>query len=186
MEPSADRGWGSDRMHQLDSVTIGEFNRKNDADLERVRIIYGPGANEYTRSLHALAVAAADTIFFRSGAYSPETEEGQKILAHELTHVAQNKKRHELVNATRDELEAEAEENEKNVDSKGDATMTVRYRGKYVTLKKSQAAKFADGIAREILVEVSGRKTWMAESDYLKYLMDFYSRVNGGEASWLS
>lgn len=37
--------------------------------------------------------------------------------------------------------------------------------GKYVTLEKSQASKFADGIAREILEEVSGRKTWMAESD---------------------
>ncbi|MBO7317025.1 MAG: DUF4157 domain-containing protein [Paludibacteraceae bacterium] len=44
-----------------------------------------------------------------NGAYRPETEEGRKILAHELTHVAQNKKREEYRGASREELEGEAE-----------------------------------------------------------------------------
>ena len=41
-------------------------------------------------------------IFFRNGAYRPETEEGRKILAHELTHVAQDKKREEYRGASRE------------------------------------------------------------------------------------
>ncbi len=45
-------------------------------------------------------------IFFRNGAYRPETEEGRKILAHELTHVAQNKRLEEYRGASREELEA--------------------------------------------------------------------------------
>ena len=61
------------------------------ADLGEVTMVYGPAADEYTRSHHALALVLGTDIFFRNGAYRPETEEGRKILAHELTHVAQSK-----------------------------------------------------------------------------------------------
>ena len=81
-------------------------------DLGEVKIVYGPAADEYTRSHHALALVLGTDIFFRNGAYRPETEEGRKILAHELTHVAQSKKREEYRGASREELEREAEEAE--------------------------------------------------------------------------
>lgn len=108
-EPFAIRNWRYDREHQLDRVILNGFNKKNDTDLESVKIIYGPGANEYARSRHALALVVADRIYFRNGAYKPETEEGRKLLSHELTHIAQNKNKQELRNATRKELEEEAE-----------------------------------------------------------------------------
>ena len=91
MQRRAIRSWRYDREHQLDRVIVNGFNKKNDTDLESVKIIYGPGANEYTRSRHALALVVADRIYFRNGAYKPETEEGRKLLAHELTHIAQNR-----------------------------------------------------------------------------------------------
>ena len=40
------RSWRYDREHQLDRVIVNEFNRKNGTDLEGVKIVYGPGANE--------------------------------------------------------------------------------------------------------------------------------------------
>ena len=80
-----------DRKHPVDRVIINDFNRKSGADLGEVKMVYGPAADEYTRSHHALALVLGTDIFFRNGAYRPETEEGRKILAHEMTHVAQNK-----------------------------------------------------------------------------------------------
>lgn len=44
--------------------------------------------------------------------YQPETEEGRKLIAHELTHVAQNKLKNENINTTKEELEQEAEKEE--------------------------------------------------------------------------
>ena len=65
-----------DRTHPVDSVIINDFNQKTGADLEEVKMIYGAGADEYTRSRHALAIVLGDKIYFRNGAYKPETEEG--------------------------------------------------------------------------------------------------------------
>ena len=39
-----------DRTHPVDSVIINDFNQKTGADLEEVKMIYGAGADEYTRS----------------------------------------------------------------------------------------------------------------------------------------
>lgn len=179
------RNWRYDREHQLDRVIVNGFNNKNGTDLESVKIIYGSGANEYTRSHHALALAVADRIYFRNGAYRPETEEGQKLLSHELTHIAQNKKRQELRNATRKELEEEAVQNEKQAVYNPDPNVTVKYKGKYVTLHKSQMSRFADRVAGEILEEVERKERTMTEEEYLKYLTDFQEKVNSGDAEWL-
>lgn len=185
-EPFAIRNWRYDREHQLDRVILNGFNKKNDTDLESVKIIYGPGANEYARSLHALALVVADRIYFRNGAYKPETEEGRKLLSHELTHIAQNKNKQELRNATRKELEEEAEQNEEQAVYNPDPNVTVRYRGKYVTIRESQMVRFADKVAGEILEEVAGMEKSMTDEEYLKYLIDFTEKVNSGETAWLN
>ena len=171
-EPFAIRSWRYDREHQL--------------DLESVKIIYGPGANEYTRSRHALALVVADRIYFRNGAYKPETEEGRKLLAHELTHIAQNRKKQELRNTTRKELEEEAEQNEEQAVYNPDPNVTIKYRGKYVTMRESQLKKFANRIAKSILEEVEGMEKSMTDEEYLKYLIDFTEKVNSGEEKWLN
>ena len=91
-----------DRKYKLDSVILNEFSREHGKEVDTAIVHLGMYADEYTRSLNALAITIGMDIFFRNGAYRPESEEGRKILAHELTHVAQNKKREEL------EREAEA------------------------------------------------------------------------------
>lgn len=185
-EPFAIRSWRYDREHQLDRVIVNGFNKKNDTDLESVKIIYGPGANEYTRSRHALALVVADRIYFRNGAYKPETEEGRKLLAHELTHIAQNRKKQELRNTTRKELEEEAEQNEEQAVYNPDPNVTIKYRGKYVTMRESQLKKFANRIAKSILEEVEGMEKSMTDEEYLKHLIDFTEKVKSGEEKWLN
>ena len=44
--------------------------------VEHATIHTGPYADELARSLHTLALVLGTDIFFRNGAYRPETEEG--------------------------------------------------------------------------------------------------------------
>lgn len=54
-----------------------------------VRIHTDHVADTLNRTLSARAFAVGHDLFFRQGEYNPDTAEGQELLAHELTHVAQ-------------------------------------------------------------------------------------------------
>lgn len=54
-----------------------------------VRVHTGLKADEAARSVNAEAFTIGQDIVFQSGAYRVETENGKKLLAHELTHVLQ-------------------------------------------------------------------------------------------------
>jgi len=130
------RSWKYNREHSLDRVILNEFNRKNDTDIEQVKISYGPAADEYARQNHALAHVVANTIYFRNGAYKPETEEGRKLLAHELPHVAQYAEKRMLRQTDRKELEAEAKEVQQEYNP--DPEIVIKIKGKYERIRKSK------------------------------------------------
>lgn len=99
-----------------------------------------------------------------------KTEEGRKILAHELTHVAQNKKREEYRGASREELEREAEAAEKQVEDSGDPLITRRIGGREYKLRKS-VWKVIDERTKEKLEEkIESLERVMSEEEYLKLL----------------
>ena len=58
-------------------------------DLSRVRIHTGHTAAESAQSINALAYASGTNIVFAAGQYRPGTEQGRRLLAHELAHVGQ-------------------------------------------------------------------------------------------------
>ncbi|MGH9042586.1 MAG: DUF4157 domain-containing protein [Acidimicrobiia bacterium] len=60
-------------------------------DLSDVRVHTDSRADESAKSLHAQAYTVGSDIAFRSGNYSPDTQTGQRMLAHELTHVVQQR-----------------------------------------------------------------------------------------------
>jgi Domain of unknown function (DUF4157) len=59
------------------------------ADLSGVRVHTDPHSDSINRSLGAEAATVGNDIFFSAGSYSPASSGGQKLLAHELTHVVQ-------------------------------------------------------------------------------------------------
>ena len=59
------------------------------ADFSQVRVHTDAEADSLNRELDAEAFTTGADIFFRSGNYQPDTEQGRGILAHELTHVVQ-------------------------------------------------------------------------------------------------
>src|SRR5262245_17380275 len=65
------------------------FEARFGHDFSDVRVHTGGSASETARSLNALAYTSGQHVVFAPGQYSPETETGKRLLAHELTHVVQ-------------------------------------------------------------------------------------------------
>jgi Domain of unknown function (DUF4157)/Calpain family cysteine protease len=59
------------------------------ADFSGVRVHTGNQADQLNRSIQAKAFTTGQDVFFRQGEYNSESSAGQKVLAHELTHVIQ-------------------------------------------------------------------------------------------------
>ena len=173
-----------DRKHPVDRVIINDFNRRSGADLGEVKIVYGPAADEYTRSHHALALVLGTDIFFRNGAYRPETEEGRKILAHELTHVAQNKKREEYRGSSREELEGEAEEAEKQLEDNEERCREIVFKGKKYKVNERRYKQVMDEVKNRVEYVAEHNTQGLDEEEYLKFLIAYRDMERNGEMVW--
>ncbi len=58
-------------------------------DFSQVRVHTGTAAAESARAIQARAYTAGQDVVFAAGEYAPESGEGLRLLAHELTHVVQ-------------------------------------------------------------------------------------------------
>ncbi|MCB9385369.1 MAG: DUF4157 domain-containing protein [Bryobacterales bacterium] len=61
-------------------------------DLSAVRIHESQGAASASSRISAKAYTQGNDIFFKPGAYAPHTDEGKRLLAHELAHMLQQRK----------------------------------------------------------------------------------------------
>ncbi len=69
----------------------GPMEQAFGADLGRVRVHDGEQADRLSRSISAEAFTTGSDIFFAGGAYAPDSPQGQRVLAHEIGHVMQNR-----------------------------------------------------------------------------------------------
>jgi len=77
----------------LDAATRAHFEPRFGHDFSRVRIHADGMAGESARSVNALAYTVGPRIVFGAGQYQPRAASGQRLLAHELTHVVQQQGR---------------------------------------------------------------------------------------------
>lgn len=173
-----------DRKHPVDTFILNDFNRKTGADIKSATLIYGPASDEYTRSHHALAIAIANTIYFRNGAYKPETEEGRKLLAHELTHVAQNKEKEAYRNVGSEDKEIEAEQNEDTQSYNPDKMIKKTVRGKEYLLKESVWKKIDSMAIRHLENKIEMLKNSLSEEEYLKLLCQYQKWQETRRLTW--
>jgi hypothetical protein len=75
----------------LDATTRGFFEPRLGADLSGVRVHTGERAAASAASLAARAFAVGSEVVFGAGEYAPATAAGQRLLAHELAHVVQDR-----------------------------------------------------------------------------------------------
>ena len=73
----------------LERSTRAFFEPRFGHDFSRIRIHTDAQAAVSARAIHAHAYTAGHHIAFAAGEYSPGTERGKRLLAHELTHVLQ-------------------------------------------------------------------------------------------------
>jgi len=82
---------GSGGGSPLDRDTRGFMESRLGADFSDVRVHTDGKAAESARSVQAYAYTVGNDVVFQPDKYSPESESGQRMLAHELTHVVQQR-----------------------------------------------------------------------------------------------
>jgi Domain of unknown function (DUF4157) len=87
----------------LDAGLQRSMGQAMGANFSRVRVHTDDRANQLNRSIQAKAFTTGQNVFFRQGAYQPESRGGQELLAHELTHVVQQGAASRLNTAQRSE-----------------------------------------------------------------------------------
>jgi hypothetical protein len=75
--------------HPLSDNVREPMEQEFGADFSGVRLHTDSEADVLNQQLSANAFTTGQDIFFREGEYSPKSESGQKLLAHELTHTMQ-------------------------------------------------------------------------------------------------
>jgi hypothetical protein len=73
----------------LDPVTRASMESRLGHDFSMVRVHSGPAAAQSASDLNANAYTAGNQIVFGADRLAPTTYEGRRLLAHELTHIAQ-------------------------------------------------------------------------------------------------
>ena len=78
-----------DLGHPLDETTRTDLEERFGADFRGVRVHTDTDAAASANIFGANAFTTGRDIYFAAGKYSPSTQEGKRLLAHELTHVLQ-------------------------------------------------------------------------------------------------
>jgi hypothetical protein len=73
----------------LDRDTRGYMESRFGFDFSRVRLHTDSAAEASARALRASAYTVGSDVVFAAGQFAPQTAQGKKLLAHELTHVVQ-------------------------------------------------------------------------------------------------
>jgi hypothetical protein len=171
----------SDRTFPLETVTLEWFNQKHGQNIESATINYGPGADAMARSMNSLAFVIANDIYFRSNKFNPSTEEGQKLLAHELTHVAQNERKE---TGGKEALELEAEQAEDVYTAEDDPIETLKMGGITSPFRRSYYKKYAYEQAEKIAEWMGEQKFIQDEKEYLKLLLAYKNKLRSRDPLW--
>jgi tetratricopeptide (TPR) repeat protein len=111
--PAVEQQLGSSRGNgqPLPSPARERMESAFGASFEGVTLHTDGDADQLTRQVDAVAFTHGRDIYFSSGSFAPDSTGGQKLLAHELTHVVQQRSgRKVTVGAAHDPAESEADQ----------------------------------------------------------------------------
>lgn len=183
-EKTVSRNIDNDRVFPVDNQTLDEFYNETEMNLDYAIIHTGSYADELTRSLHTLALTVGKDIYFRNQAYKLETEEGRKILAHELTHIHQQKKDILKGETTKESLEKEAENTEKHFEHQTEKIKTVKIGNNVYKLNEHEYKKFMQDTKNIIEEELESKLRRLDEEESLKLLYAYKEMLESREFIW--
>ena len=166
----------SDRIFPLDTIEIKNFNEKHDLNVENAIIHIGSDADYYARAWNLLAFVVKDNIYFRSNKFNTTTEEGRKLLYHELAHVAQNENK---VKKDKEELELEAQQAETWEVFDPDPPEKITLDRSVYYLRKSEQKKVIHMTANSVISWIEREKYSSNEREYLQLLINYDELITG-------
>lgn len=101
----------------LDAQTRAFMEPRFGHDFSRVKVHTDTRAAESARAVNALAYTIGRDVVFGMGQYQPGTMEGKRLLAHELTHVVQQRGNNSIIERISDQLDASEHEAESAANS---------------------------------------------------------------------
>ncbi|MCY7418899.1 MAG: DUF4157 domain-containing protein [Chloroflexi bacterium] len=120
---------------RLDAGIAQAMGERMGQDFSDVRIHSGGAASESAQAVNAQAYTVGNDVVFRAGQYDPSSPAGQRTLAHELTHVVQQREGAVsgsdiggglAVSDPADRFEREASSNADQIMASGTTTQTVQ------------------------------------------------------------
>jgi uncharacterized ParB-like nuclease family protein len=141
----------------LSSADRARYELSYRADLAAVRIRSDQSTDGTARSIGARAYTAGNQINFALGQYQPGTADGQRLLAHELAHVVQQRKGGSATAAPAATIEADAQQGSISAMAgvpttvRPDGAGSVRLSGDIRAM--SISPQYAQGLSREQLSE---------------------------------
>jgi len=139
----------------LDSETRASMESRFGHDFSNVRVHTDEQAAESARAIDASAYTVGQDIVFGAGKYEPHSLEGRKRLAHELTHVVQQKRVPGRVSST-DAGESEARRVGEAVSAGGSAEIKVAVA--FGQVHRDQDKTALDSNAKAIVALAKGEK----------------------------
>jgi hypothetical protein len=121
---------------KLDPGTAQRASQVMGHNMQGVNIHTDSQADDLTRQVGAKAFTTGNDVFFREGEYAPETQAGQQLIGHELTHVAQQAGGSQQVAPKLDDDKANGSGEQMTVNDPGD---------KYEAEADRMAAQFVAG-----------------------------------------
>ena len=183
-EKTVSRNINNDRVFPVDNQTLDEFYNETEMNLDYAIIHTGSYADELTRSLHTLALTVGKDIYFRNKAYKPETEEGRKTLAHELTHVHQHTRNILKGEVTKKDLEKEAERAEIKFEYQPEKMRTVRIGDDVYKLTEQEYNKFLYDLKNMVEEDLESNLAEIDEKEALKLLYTYKEMQENQEFLW--
>ncbi|CAH1087684.1 eCIS core domain-containing protein [Candidatus Nitrotoga sp. 1052] len=109
----------------LEPVLRQDMEQRFGHDFSGVRVHSGSAAAQSARELNAPAYTAGRDIVFDSGKFAPSTNDGRRLLAHELTHVVQQRGQ-QVAAQMKLAVSTPGEAGEREADAAADAVMQGR------------------------------------------------------------
>jgi hypothetical protein len=170
-------GGSEDNVFPLETVKLKSSDGYN---ADKAVMHYGHNADEMARKLGVMAFAVGNEIYFREGKYRPETEEGRKLIAHELVHVRQYEEGRVNKSADFAELERDADAAEKREEYDPDPRMPYKIgEEESYALRGKEIARVEEMAQRGMEEWLRGEGVTSGGEEYLKLLCDYKEWLDG-------
>lgn len=173
------------RGQPLDAGLQQSMGQTMGADFSGVRVHTDTQSNQLNQSIQAKAFTTGQDVFFRQGEYNPESRSGQALIAHELTHVVQQKQGR--VQPTSSVNEANVNNNP-SLEKEADVMGSKAAQTQFIQPKSKKATSLGIvqnlPIIQRVLVENTGQPMHPRQIDELRVSYpDDAIRINDAENS---